>query len=96
MTIRRSSTRWRCEASVDIRTPALQRTGCRRATPIGSAVLTASPILPAWQSNQASRKPRYSLRRDDSDFVVFCLAKREDAEAFGRSLRWRAIPSWPR
>jgi hypothetical protein len=57
--------------------------GVARGESFGSIVLAVVSATPLT----------YSLRLDDNDFVVFCFAKPEDAEAFARRFGGKRLPT---
>jgi hypothetical protein len=54
--------------------------------------LRNSEVIFALPVSCRRRRSRNSLRRDDSDFVVFCFAKPKDAEAFARRFHGERLP----
>jgi hypothetical protein len=54
--------------------------------------LKNSELVRSVAESLPATPPTYSLRRDDSDFVVFCSSKPQDAEAFAERFRGEGLP----
>lgn len=78
-----------------LRTGELSQARPRRHWPHRVALPVAKmpgDILRDFPDARSAPRRTFLMRRDDRDFVVFCFAKSEDAEAFCRQFGGERLP----